>query len=433
MRIGLGFVLAVTLGLGLGVQVADAGVTVLEKEFVGNVENKNKIGNGDQSAVETDLSGNPLAARLAGSMNSIAEGPPPGRSNYEGCLPSEQDPDGNCFEDFVGEDLFRVPYSAEQCERPEYRVGYCSKSGWLCNESSDCPWYGDNGHDGPVAALVEGGDYCMQEEGKYVRATDELRGNNCPGVGSPDRYVALPFPDSTGGGILKEQFRAYGAVQSAGRTSVNGYPVFQNLQYCPEIGGNQKLPTDYQWTFALGRQPVSDIQVQICMDVRKCQEEEDNLGQASTQSLEFFKDSNGFEYPAIIRVVHHRGKNWDPFQTIGPSSCPCEDRSLVDIVNPTLRAVRHPKFPEEEIFTQFDLAADVGPPGYQQWKILDESIAFIGKDCIIKTVKNDGMIAPFDYVTVQVKVPGGTRVRVLGAQDSAALCYIGTLNPGEGI
>jgi hypothetical protein len=58
-------------------------------------------------------------------------------------------------------------------------------------------------------------------------------------------------------------------------------------------------------------------------------------------------------------------------------------------------------------------------------------VAFIGKDCATFTIENDGLIAAHDRIQVDMLVPSSTRVRVRAAQDSAAICYIGTALPGE--
>lgn len=314
-RLGLALAIALVLSFGLGGPPARAGVTLLEKEYVGGVENKNKQGGGDQSGATNG------AARFAGSDNTIAEGPPPGGSG-ERCNPSAQNPgQADCVADF---------------ERPGESFG-------------------------------------------------------------------------RGGAILPVL---------GGEQSVNGYPVFSNVPTCPE-SGQRGLQGFYAWSFRIERPVVSDIQLQICLDVRKCQEEQDPLGQASTVSIPDFVDADGWEAPVSIRVSHQPGD-----LQVNPGFLL---RTLDDVVNPTLDFVSHP-VPAPQLLP--DLPSTDRPRGQP---ILEESVAFIGRDCIIKTVKNDGFIAAHDLITVELSVPSSTRVRVRAAQDSAALCYIGTPLPGEQI
>lgn len=364
MRTHFASLLAVTLGVSLGAGTALAGKTILEKEFVGTVENRNKVGFGvGEDPWDEGING--IVARLANSANSIAEGPPPGRSDSEECDPSAGNAgDPDCFQDFAGDPVNRIAFNASQCD---------------------------------------------DEDG-----TDAIR-VGCPGAGSTDLFRT--------GNQIRESFRTAGAALVPGQSSVNGFQVFQNFP-TDVVTGARGFAADYQWTMAIERPVVSDIQIQICLDVRKPQEEDDALGQDATIALREFSDHNGPEHPVLIRVVHHRGNLQLPApQGNGPSRCPCEDRSLVDILNPTLRPVRHAVFPEDQL----------PDPGFTQVSesILDESVAFIGKDCIVKTVKNDGFIAARDFLTVQLKIPSTTRHRVRASQDAAALCYIGTPLPGE--
>jgi len=365
MRTHYASLLAVALGVTLGAGTALAGKTILEKEFVGPVESRNKKGLGvGEDPFDAAIDG--IAARLANSANSIAEGPPPGRSASTGCDPSAANAGNNpqCFGDFAGDPINRVSFSAAQCD---------------------------------------------QRNG-----TDAIR-VGCPGSGSTDLYRT--------GSQIRESFRTAGAALVPGQSSVNGFDVFQNFP-TDVVTGARGFAADYQWTMAIERPVVSDIQIQICLDVRKPQEEDDRLGQDATIAMREFSDQHGPEHPVLIRVVHHRGNLQLPApQGNGPSRCPCEDRSLVDILNPTLALVEHAVFPEDQL----------PDPGFTEISdsILDESVAFIGKDCIVKTVKNDGFIAARDFLTVQLKIPSTTRHRVRASQDSAALCYIGTPLPGE--
>ena len=379
MRTHYASLLAVALGVTLGAGTALAGKTLLEKEFVGSVENRNKTGLGvGQDPSVFGING--VVARIANSANSIAEGPPPGRSAspLTDCNPSAAGADTNpkCFKDYAGDPVSRIAFSPRACEKPEP------------NLTAD--------------VSPEGG------------RTDAIR-VGCNGTGGTDLYKTAQ--------VLRESFKTIGTFPVPTEKSVNGFDVFQNLP-TDVVTGAKGFPADYQWTIAIERPVVSDIQVQICLDVRKPQEEDDRLGQDSTIALREFEDHNGPEHPVLIRVVHHRGNLQLPApQGNGPSRCPCEDRSLVDIANPTLERITHAVFPEDQL----------PDPGFVpvSENVLDESVAFIGKDCIVKTVKNDGFIAAHDFLTVQLKIPGSTRHRVRVSQDSTALCYIGTPLPGE--
>lgn len=285
-----------------------AGFTLIEKDYVGNVENLNKVGGGDASAATPD------AARFAGSNNRIAEGPPPGASEPN-CVPADGDP-------------------------------------------------GDPG--------------CVQD-------ADGVSESFVPGA---------PIP-----------------VQGPQGTSTNGWQVFSNEPTCPEIG-KQGFPQSYTWTIELERQAVSDLQLQICLDVRKCQEEDDRLGPSSTISMFDYIDGFGWEAPVLVEVVH----------LPGPLN-PIQDRRVPNLRVPTLEQV--------PIVGPFvDLPHSNSPDDFEEG-ILEESVAFIGRDCISKWVVNDGWWVAQDRLQVTVHIPSSTRVRVRAAADSAALCYVGTPLPGE--
>jgi len=381
MRTHYASLLAVALGVTLGAGTALAGKTLLEKEFVGSVENHNKVGFG--VGQDPSVSGiNGVVARIANSANSIAEGPPPGRSEDTAaeCNPSAPGADTNpkCFKDYAGDPVTRLAFSERACLQSE-----------------------------PIPSVVE------EPNGK-TPPTDAIR-VGCPGTGGTDLYKT--------GQVVRESFKTRGTFPVPIEKSVNGFDVFQNTP-TDVVTGQTGFPADYQWTIGIERPVVSDIQVQICLDVRKPQEEDDRLGQDSTIALREFEDHDGPEHPVLIRVVHHRGNLQLPApQGNGPSRCPCEDRSLVDILNPTLQHVTHAIYPEDQL----------PDPGFVEVteNVLDESVAFIGKDCIVKTVKNDGFIAAHDFLTVQLKIPGSTRHRIRVSQDATALCYIGTPLPGE--
>lgn len=357
VKMSVAFVVATVLCAFLGVQAAVAGTTVMEKDYVGNVENLNRIGGGEPG--REAIPG--VAARFAESVNTIAEGPPPGASEPT-CVPSDQDPDGNnCARDYID-----VP------ERP---------------------------FDSPVERFAVSGD-------------------------------ATPLGSSS--------------------NSVNGYTTWETNPRCVGSGfvepGGQSI---HSWTFAIERPPVTDFQVQICLDVRKCQVNEDHLGQASTPAEvgSFF----GPDYiaPVVIRASHQSGDLWipgtEPFlfpRTVNDIRIP----SLTDVRYPTGRLspllaesyqdtglVQLPLIPD--LPSTIESGDDLVPVGVngelvKVSRLLDESIAFIGKDCTTKWIRNDGMFRAHDLIKIELSVPSSIDVRVRTAQDSAALCYIGTLIPG---
>lgn len=442
MRIGFGLVLATALSLVLGGGPATAGQTELLKEFVGNVENLNKVGGGSQAGVEA-VGGVPLASRFAGSANRIAEGPPPGHSSVEdGCVPADQDPgDDGCFPDYAGDPIDRLinGYDYEACEHPETKDSWrCALSGEYCMKDEDCERAKpcgegvtncdadgglDSGHDGGYGGYGGHRDRCVHREARPI--TEYIRQYDCQDGPAYDQYASL----LEGLQVVQERFFYQGVLGPInGIESPNGYPVVETNGSClEEVGAGVFGPqADLNWTIAMQSQPISDIQVQICLDVRKCQSE-DNFPSSTVDVTDLIHHSpvEFWEPPVQIRVVHHRGNLHIPYQGHGPSRCPCEDRSLVDIVNPTLREVPSPLFPEYPLAgTEQGYGPNGDPENPDLERILEETVAFIGKDCIIKTVKNDGYIFAHDFLTVQLKIPAGTTVRVRAAQDSTALCYI---------
>jgi hypothetical protein len=204
--------LALALSFGFIGHTAWAGKTILEKEYAGNVENRNKVGGGDSSAASDS------AGRFAESHNSIAEGPPRGDSEMV-CIPQLGNP------------------SAAGCARD----------------------------------------------------------------------ISFPFEGFT-------PSLSSLSVQGPEALSVNGYQVYQNLPFCPErdkegdADGDGRddhttiTPSSFQWRIDLERPVVSDLQLQICLDVRKCQEEEDRLGAANTVTMRDREDFFGWEAPPTRAV-----------------------------------------------------------------------------------------------------------------------------------
>ena len=152
----------------------------------------------------------------------------------------------------------------------------------------------------------------------------------------------------------------------------------------------------HSWTFAIERPPVTDFQVQICLDVRKCQVNEDHLGQASTPAEvgSFF----GPDYiaPVVIRASHQSGDLWIP----GTEPFP-RPRTVNDIRIPSLTDVRYPvrrlaQRYQDSGLVQLPLIPDLPPDtnpdvdwvdvGVDQRvrvsRLLEESFAFIGKDVL---------------------------------------------------
>jgi hypothetical protein len=72
---------ATALTAFMGVEIAVAGKTVMEKDYVGKVENLDRGHSGKEDLEPIDPS------RFAGSGNTIAEGPPHGDSKPD-CVPT---------------------------------------------------------------------------------------------------------------------------------------------------------------------------------------------------------------------------------------------------------------------------------------------------------------------------------------------------------
>lgn len=231
----------------------------------------------------------------------------------------------------------------------------------------------------------------------------------CDPTGSPD--------PSSEDGWLRESFVATGALEVPGQRSVHGQPFFQNLPTCVETGP-AGLPARFRWTFALSRPLVSDLTFQVCLDVRKCQEEEDLLGSAASIAFRDFRDVFGIERPLAARAIHHRGALWEQ-TTLGPSRCACEDETLRWLRRPTLRRVDSP--PPWEPLADPDEVEEI-----------ESSVAFVGRNCISVTAEDFGRsIAAQDFVTLEMVVPASTRVRIRASADAANVCYVGAVLDGE--
>jgi hypothetical protein len=160
---------------------------------------------------------------------------------------------------------------------------------------------------------------------------------------------------------------------------------------------------------------LSDLRVEICLDVRKCREQDDALGQAMTVFDNDFKDGFGRVPPPTVRVIHHRGG----FRVSGSSQCACEDDTRALFTLPAAyRLSREP--PPYRPLTD-------PSPGVE----IQNSIQFVGRGCTVVMVHDTGEFVPNDFLTVEVHVPAATRVRIRAASDSAAVCYLATPNPGQ--
>jgi hypothetical protein len=352
LRISNALILGMALGLLLGVQTALAGKTLIAKEYVGPVENKDRIGGGEgeyfQKKDVVAISG--VSSRFAESDNTIAEDSPAGDSNPTG------NPNGACDPSLAG-------------------------------QSGD-PLYGTDAN-----VTVPAG--CLRD---FVPT---------PGLWGP------------------EQFTADGAFSPTSPVeSVNGFPVFQSLPTCSESGqvGQQAV---YAWTIGIERPVVSDLQIQICLDVRKCQEEDDDLGQASTPPVPDLVIDNRYIAPALVRVSAIAGQFQDP-------NAAGVQFARNDIRIPGLATIPWlgPQVPNP---IPNPIEGWIGTPPIGPL-VLEESIEFIGKDCLSKWISNeDRILRAQDLIKVEVVIPGSINVRVRASQDAAALCYIGTPLFGEEI
>ncbi len=230
---------------------------------------------------------------------------------------------------------------------------------------------------------------------------------SCDSTGLPD-----PYSD----GVLKERFATRGGrrVVGPGGSSVHGLPVFQNTPSCFGEDAQSTLSTSFLWTFAVERRVTGNLQVELCLDIRKCQEEDDALGQSMTMHLPDFRDEYGYEAPLVARVVHHRGRLWHE-----PGLCVCEDADLAWLRTPVLRRAETRLLPWESLLDPVE------------GEELEHVVAFIGRDCLSLSIENLWQVAPQDFITVEVLVPASARSRVRASADAAALCYLGTRLPGE--
>ena len=235
----------------------------------------------------------------------------------------------------------------------------------------------------------------------------------CSATGSPD-----PFGRN---GRLEERFSSEGALRVQGGKSQNAHPVYQNIPTCvdPTGSGHNQLgvPALYRWTLGLENLISSDIHLEVCLDVRKCQPDQDGLGAGMTIPIPDFSDEFGVEGPPTLRVIHHLG---DLRRGIGagPSLCACEDRTL------GLRS------------QPFDGSFITAPPPWQALPDstgeleIPHSTAFLGHGCNALIVHNDGELALYDFLTLEVRIPASTRVRVRASSDSVAACYLGGVPSG---
>ena len=230
-----------------------------------------------------------------------------------------------------------------------------------------------------------------------------------------DSGRADPFSQ---GARLEERFSSEGTLRvlGSGRSSRNGHPIFQNIPTCVDPTGagldQLGLPALYRWTIGIGNLVSSDLHLEVCLDVRKCQEDDDVLGAGMTVPIQDYIDEFGPEGPLTVRVVQHRGDLWTGIPP-GPSRCPCEDRTLGLIAQP------------------FDGRLTTGPPPWQPLPDatgeleIDHSTQFLGHGCNALIVHNDGNLAIHDFLTVEVRIPASTRVRIRASSDSVAACYLG--------
>lgn len=234
-------------------------------------------------------------------------------------------------------------------------------------------------------------------------------GCSCSSTGAPD-----PFSP---GGSLGEAFEAAGTLEVPGERSVHGRSLQQNVPSCPETGA-AGLPARFRWTFGVSRPVLSDPVFQVCLDVRRCAEEDDALGPGASVAMRDFSDAFGVERPVAMRVIHHRGTLWAGASP-GPSRCACEDETLEWLQQPTLRRVALP--PPWQPLPDPDQAGEI-----------DYSVAFVGSHCLTITVDNASRrIVARDFLTLELLVPASTRVRVRAAADAANVCYVGAILDGE--
>ena len=231
---------------------------------------------------------------------------------------------------------------------------------------------------------------------------------SCSATGRPD-----PF---SSGGQLRERFVAHGAASVSGREGIspNGARVFETHPTCVPDGRTGQ-PALLQWSFGLQNSVLSDLHVEICLDVRKCQVGDDALGQAMTVSENGFRDDFGRVPPPTVRVIHHRGD----LRLSGSGRCACEDET-------------------QDLFTVPGVFRIPGePPPYLPLTAssadaeIPNSVQFVGRGCTVVMVQNTGQFVPHDFLTVELRVPAATRARIRAASDSAAVCYLATPNPGQ--
>jgi len=224
--------------------------------------------------------------------------------------------------------------------------------------------------------------------------------------------------------LLRERFLTQGAlrVRGKGGRSPNGAVIYQNIPTCPDpLGGGlfqTGFPALYQWTVGLSNTVTSHLRVELCLDVRRCQEGDDHLGQGMTTPIIDFEDEFGREGPPTLRAVLHRGRLYEGGEP-GPSSCACQDRTL-DLVSQPLGGELISGGP----------APWISLPDRTGDDEIESSVSFIGQGCRTITVWNNETLAPEDFLTLQLQIPASSRARIRAAADSMAVCYIGGVPPG---
>jgi hypothetical protein len=203
--------------------------------------------------------------------------------------------------------------------------------------------------------------------------------------------------------------------------SPNDWPFFETTPTCRgDFGVSHGSQAIFSWEIGLEETPVvgAEIQVQICLDVRKCQRDDDGKGQASTPGEVAFTVNHDLVAPAVIRVVHEAGS----FRVPGSSPFGAQ-RDVTDLVMPGLTEATFPAAGSSGQFIR-DIPRSADPDRAPYNEMLEESIEFIGKDCAIKWIKNDGLFVKHDRIRVELSIPSSINVRVRGFQDSAAVCYL---------
>ncbi|MEE8474973.1 MAG: hypothetical protein V3T01_06460, partial [Myxococcota bacterium] len=147
------------------------------------------------------------------------------------------------------------------------------------------------------------------------------------------------------------------------------------------------------------------------------QRDDDDKGQASTPGEIALTVGNDLIAPVVIRVVHEAG----PFRLDNPF--PGGERDVTNLVMPGLSEVSFPSSGRSGSNIK-DIPRTANPESPPFEAMLEESIEFIGRDCSIKWIKNDGLFVKEDRIRIQLSIPSSINARVRAAQDSAAVCYL---------